>query len=87
MLLDEHYKVEHDGTQWVLSYEKISDKINAKTKKPEVTKKQFYHNRLETALGSYMDKKLVEEETIEEAIITLKGLLEEVRNLNFNELK
>ena len=33
MKLDEHYSVDYDGTQWILSYEKPSGKINKKTVK------------------------------------------------------
>ena len=87
MILDEHYSVEHDGTQWVLSYERVTEKVNVKTGKNEISKKQFYHNTLNNSIKSYVDKKLAEGENVSDTIQILNGLLDKVKSLNLNELK
>lgn len=44
MKLDENYSVNHDGTQWVLSFEKPTGEIHPKTKKEIISRNQWYHN-------------------------------------------
>lgn len=38
MKLDEHYSVDYDGTQWILSYEKPSGKLIRKQVKKRLLK-------------------------------------------------
>lgn len=85
MKLDEHYSVNYDGTQWILSYEKPSGKINKKTGKEEISKKQWYHNRLSHSIDSYIDKKVSDKETVESVIIELKTLFEELEKMTITK--
>lgn len=78
MKLDENYSVNHDGTQWVLSFEKPTGEIHPKTKKEIISRNQWYHNSLKHSIGSYIDKKLKEVDTVDESILELKRLLNKV---------
>ena len=85
MKLDENYSVNHDGTQWILSYEKATGEINKKTGKETITKNQWYHGKLSHSISSYIDKKLSAEETVDETINVLKTLLKEAEAIKIEE--
>ena len=84
MKLDENYSTNFDGIQWVLSYEKVSIEVNPKTGKPTISKNNWYHAKLEDSIKSYIDKKLANNETVEDTIKGLKVLLEEVKSLKID---
>ena len=57
IILDDNYRIESSENQWTLKFEKIGD-INPTTQKPIISKNEFFHNSLQNALKSYIDKKL-----------------------------
>lgn len=79
MNLDKHYKAEFDGNQWILYFEKESEKDNPKTGKKMVSKNQWYHKDLKGVLASYIDKKLSISESIDDAILMLRNELKELK--------
>lgn len=80
MILDNVFKVEGDGNQWVLTSTENKG-LNKDTGKPIISTSSYYHTTLGSALASYIDKKLTKAETVEDAILKLKELLEQVKQL------
>ena len=73
MKLDENYTLIGDEYQWALYFEKKY--FDEKKKKEVVSKNNYYFKSMKDAINSYIDKKLKEKETVQEAIEELKTLL------------
>lgn len=81
--LDENFRLESTELQWTLIYEK-SGEISEKTGKPTLTKREYYHPTLVSAIRSYSDKKLKNGEdigSIEELIKVLEGSMEQLKKI------
>ena len=77
--LDEDYRIEASENQWTLRFEKVGE-INPTTGKPTISKNEFFHNTLENALKSYVDKKLKQGGEIFTEITKLQTRLSELFN-------
>ena len=78
MKLDENFTLENDQNQWILYYEKVSDK---KTDKGEfkVSKNQTYYPNIEFALIAYCDKALKPCESVIEVLDAIEVLHDKIK--------
>lgn len=72
--LDENYRIECDTYNYTLIQEEVTDKINKKTGKFEVTNNQWYYPFLKDALNKYKEQSLKTTGSLDKVLYKLEEI-------------